>query len=54
MVYADLLDTGKKRCIEIAQKLYEEHIKNTLFTGLFSCKSYRIVSFNQLCKIYYL
>lgn len=30
IVYADLLATGKKRCIETAQKLYEEHIKNTL------------------------
>jgi hypothetical protein len=30
IVYADLLATGKKRCIETAQKIYEEHIKNTL------------------------
>lgn len=30
IVYADLLASGKKRCIETAQKLYEERIKNTL------------------------
>ncbi|MFO7924842.1 MAG: type IV toxin-antitoxin system AbiEi family antitoxin [Bacteroidales bacterium] len=30
IVYADLLAAGKKRCIETAQKLYEQHIENTL------------------------
>ncbi len=30
IAYADLLATGKKRCIETAQKLYEQHIENTL------------------------
>lgn len=30
IAYADLLATGKKRCIETAQKIYEQHIENTL------------------------
>lgn len=30
IAYADLLATGKKRCLETAQKIYEQHIKNTL------------------------
>jgi hypothetical protein len=29
IAYADLLATGKKRCIETAQKIYEQHIENT-------------------------
>ena len=30
IAYADLLATGRKRCIETAQKIYEQHIENTL------------------------
>ena len=30
IAYADLLATGKKRCIETAQKIYEQHIEDTL------------------------
>jgi len=30
IAYADLLATGKKRCIETAQKIYEQFIENTL------------------------
>ena len=30
VAYADLLATGKKRCIETAQKIYEQLIENTL------------------------
>ncbi|MEA1897211.1 MAG: type IV toxin-antitoxin system AbiEi family antitoxin [Bacteroidota bacterium] len=30
IAYADLLATGKKRCIETAQKIYEQLIENTL------------------------
>jgi hypothetical protein len=30
IAYADLLVTGKKRCIETAQKIYEQYIENTL------------------------
>jgi hypothetical protein len=30
IAYADLIGTGKKRCIETAQKIYEQHIENTL------------------------
>ncbi|MEN8228592.1 MAG: type IV toxin-antitoxin system AbiEi family antitoxin [Bacteroidota bacterium] len=30
IAYADLLATGKKRCIETAQKIYEQFVENTL------------------------
>lgn len=30
IAYADLLATGKRRCIETAQKIYEQYIENTL------------------------
>jgi len=30
VAYADLLDTGSRRCIETAQKIYEQFIDNTL------------------------
>jgi hypothetical protein len=30
IAYADLLDTGNRRCIETAQKIYEQFIDNTL------------------------
>jgi hypothetical protein len=30
IAYADLLATGKKRCIETAQKIYEQYIEDTL------------------------
>jgi hypothetical protein len=30
IAYADLLATGNRRCIETAQKIYEQHIENTL------------------------
>jgi len=30
IAYADLLTTGKKRCVETAQKIYEQFIENTL------------------------
>jgi hypothetical protein len=30
LVYADLINTGNKRCIETAQNLYEKYLKNHL------------------------
>ena len=30
IAYADLIATGNRRCIETAQKIYEQHIENTL------------------------
>jgi hypothetical protein len=30
IVYADLMATNDRRCIETAQKIYEQHIKNTI------------------------
>ena len=30
IAYADLIATGNRRCIETAQKIYEQHIESTL------------------------
>ena len=30
IAYADLLETNDRRCIETAQKIYEQHLKNTI------------------------
>lgn len=30
IAYADLLETNDRRCIETAQKIYEQHLKYTI------------------------